>query len=85
MGEAASERVWLDPHTLLNLEQRDSEKPAAVKKTFWRLSLLIHPDKCRHPRANDVFQAVTKAAEALQVCAADSAPCGLAALAASAF
>ncbi|KAK9840458.1 hypothetical protein WJX74_010140 [Apatococcus lobatus] len=66
MAEAAAERTWLDPHALLNLEQSASEKPAAVKKTFWRLSLLIHPDKCRHPRANDVFQAVTKAAEALQ-------------------
>ncbi len=67
LGEAAADRIWLDPHSLLNLEQKDSEKPAAVKKTYWRLSLLIHPDKCGHPCANDAFQAVTKAAEALQV------------------
>ncbi|KAK9869043.1 hypothetical protein WJX84_007358 [Apatococcus fuscideae] len=66
LGEAAAERVWLDPHALLKLEQKDSEKAGTVKKAFWRLSLLVHPDKCRHPRANDVFQAVTKAAEALQ-------------------
>ena len=67
LGEAAAERQWLDPHALLGLQQTDSEKPAAVKKAFRRLSLLIHPDKCQHPRANDAFQAVTKAAEALQV------------------
>lgn len=85
MGEAAAERGWLDPHALLNLEQKHSEKPAAVKKTFWRLSLLIHPDKCRHPRANDVFQAVTKAAEALQVRATDCALSVLVAFPASAL
>ena len=38
-----------------------------VKKRYWRLSLLIHPDKCDHPRANDAFQAVTGAAKELQV------------------
>ena len=67
LSESAAERQWLDPHALLALEQAASEKPAVVKKAFWRLSLLIHPDKCQHPRANDAFQAVTKAAEALQV------------------
>jgi hypothetical protein len=38
-----------------------------VKKRYWRLSLLIHPDKCSHPRAHDAFQAVTAAAKELQV------------------
>jgi hypothetical protein len=38
-----------------------------AKKQYWRLSLLIHPDKCDHPRAHDAFQAVAKAAKELQV------------------
>ncbi len=38
-----------------------------VKKRYWRLSLLIHPDKCEHPQAHDAFQAVSRAAKELQV------------------
>lgn len=38
-----------------------------IKKQYWRLSLLIHPDKCAHPRANDAFQAVSKVSKDLQV------------------
>ena len=38
-----------------------------IKKRYWRLSLLIHPDKCAHPRANDAFQAVSKVSKDLQV------------------
>ncbi|KAK9831957.1 hypothetical protein WJX81_002921 [Elliptochloris bilobata] len=37
-----------------------------VKKRYWRLSLLVHPDKCSHARANDAFQAVSAAAKELQ-------------------
>ena len=37
-----------------------------AKKRYWRLSLLIHPDKCDHPGANDAFQAVSLAAKELQ-------------------
>jgi curved DNA-binding protein CbpA len=43
------------------------EAPAReVKKRYWRLSLLIHPDKCDHPRAGEAFQAVAAAAAELQ-------------------
>lgn len=27
---------------------------AAVRKRYWRLSLLVHPDKCGHPKAHQV-------------------------------
>lgn len=54
-----------DPYDVLGVE------PAAtsgqIKKQYWRLSLLIHPDKCSHPRANDAFQAVSKVSKELQV------------------
>jgi DnaJ-class molecular chaperone len=39
---------------------------AAVRKRFWRVSLLVHPDKCDHPQAARAFDAFTKAAQALQ-------------------
>ena len=42
-------------------------KAADIKKRYWRLSLMIHPDKCDHPRAQDAFHAVSQAAKDLQV------------------
>jgi curved DNA-binding protein CbpA len=37
-----------------------------IKKRYWRVSLLIHPDKCDHPNAAVAFQAVATAAQTLQ-------------------
>lgn len=37
-----------------------------VKKKYWKLSLLIHPDKCEHPKAQAAFAAVNEAAKTLQ-------------------
>jgi len=37
-----------------------------IKKRYWRLSLLIHPDKCNHPESEIAFQAVAIAAAELQ-------------------
>lgn len=45
----------------------DPAAPTAdIKKRYWRLSLMIHPDKCSHALANEAFQAVSKAARVLQ-------------------
>lgn len=45
----------------------DTSTPSAeVKKRYMRLSLLIHPDKCKHKDAHEAFQAVAKAAKTLQ-------------------
>ncbi|EIE21657.1 DnaJ-domain-containing protein [Coccomyxa subellipsoidea C-169] len=56
--------VQADAYGIMGVEH--DAKAAAVKKRYWRLSLLIHPDKCDHPRANDAFDAVNKAAKDLQ-------------------
>ena len=37
-----------------------------IKKRYWKVSLLIHPDKCNHPQAAVAFQAVAAAAQILQ-------------------
>ena len=54
-----------DAYAVLGVEP--SASSAEIKKRYWRLSLLIHPDKCAHPRANDAFQAVSKVSKELQV------------------
>jgi curved DNA-binding protein CbpA len=44
-----------------------------VKKCFWRLSLLVHPDKCGHARAAEAFAAVVKAKDELSDASARAA------------
>eukprot|EP00920_Eleutheroschizon_duboscqi_P035900 GHVT01086862.1.p1 GENE.GHVT01086862.1~~GHVT01086862.1.p1 ORF type:complete len:337 (+),score=76.06 GHVT01086862.1:238-1248(+) len=36
---------------------------AEIKKQYRKISLLIHPDKCSHPKAHEAFQILTKAYE----------------------
>lgn len=38
-----------------------------MKKRYWKLSLMIHPDKCAHPKAAEAFQSLAAAAKLLQV------------------
>ncbi|KAL2614243.1 hypothetical protein R1flu_025935 [Riccia fluitans] len=40
--------------------------PADLKKKYWKLSLLVHPDKCEHPQAHEAFMALNKAFKDLQ-------------------
>jgi curved DNA-binding protein CbpA len=54
----------MDPYAVLGVEA--TADAASVRKSYWRLSLLVHPDKCSHPAAQEVFQAVSKAAQLLQ-------------------
>lgn len=37
-----------------------------MKKRYWRLSLLVHPDKCSHPQAHQAFVKLNKAYKDLQ-------------------
>ena len=39
--------------------------PSVLKKTYWRMSLMVHPDKCEHPNAADAFDVVKKAHQSL--------------------
>ncbi|KAF6266611.1 hypothetical protein COO60DRAFT_1456472 [Scenedesmus sp. NREL 46B-D3] len=54
----------MDPYAVLGVES--TADSASIRKSYWRLSLLVHPDKCSHPAAQEVFQAVSKAAQLLQ-------------------
>ncbi|KAJ4844406.1 hypothetical protein Tsubulata_050843 [Turnera subulata] len=37
-----------------------------IKKRYWKLSLLVHPDKCSHPQAHQAFIKLNKAFKDLQ-------------------
>ncbi|CAK9184668.1 unnamed protein product [Ilex paraguariensis] len=39
--------------------------PEEVKKQYRKLSLLVHPDKCKHPQAKEAFGALAKAQQLL--------------------
>ncbi|XP_024395258.1 uncharacterized protein [Physcomitrium patens] len=41
-------------------------EPTVLKKKYWKLSLLVHPDKCPHPQAHEAFMALNKAFKDLQ-------------------
>ena len=62
--EAAKEAAP-DAYVLLGVDPTASA--GDIKKRFWKLSLLVHPDKCSHPRAKDAFDMVSRTAKSLQV------------------
>ncbi|KAF8411863.1 hypothetical protein HHK36_004422 [Tetracentron sinense] len=37
-----------------------------IKKRYWKLSLMVHPDKCSHPQAHQAFIKLNKAFKDLQ-------------------
>lgn len=53
-----------DAYAVLGVEP--STPSADIRKRYWRLSLLVHPDKCDHAGAAEAFAAVSKAAKTLQ-------------------
>lgn len=54
----------MDAYAVLGVEA--TADAASIRKSYWRVSLLVHPDKCSHPAAQEAFQAVSKAAQLLQ-------------------
>ena len=49
----------LNPYDILNAAYDDG--PEAIRRAFRKASLLVHPDKCTHPRAKEAFELLTKA------------------------
>lgn len=52
-----------DPYEIVGVPQ--DAPTSGIRKAFWKASLLVHPDKCKHRSAAAAFNAVKKAAEAL--------------------
>ncbi|KAK9755836.1 hypothetical protein RND81_01G054100 [Saponaria officinalis] len=53
----------LNPFEYLNLSFDSSLED--VKKQYRKLSLMVHPDKCKHPQAKEAFGALAKAQQQL--------------------
>ena len=53
-----------DAYDVLSASPENSN--ADLKKIYWKLSLIIHPDKCEEPCAANAFDAVKKAYETLK-------------------
>ncbi|GBG84677.1 hypothetical protein CBR_g39052 [Chara braunii] len=53
----------LNPFEHLNLPFESG--PEDVKRQYRRVSLMVHPDKCSHPRAKEAFGALAKAQQML--------------------
>ncbi|KAI3974562.1 hypothetical protein MKX01_020334 [Papaver californicum] len=53
----------LNAFEFLNLSFDSS--PDEVKRQYRKLSLLVHPDKCKHPQAKEAFSALAKAQQLL--------------------
>lgn len=53
----------LNPFEHLNLSFSSTENE--VKRQYRKLSLLVHPDKCKHPQAKEAFGALAKAQQLL--------------------
>lgn len=53
----------LNPFEYLNL--RFDSTPEEIKKQYRKLSLMVHPDKCKHPQAKEAFGALAKAQQLL--------------------
>ncbi|XVF05071.1 hypothetical protein REPUB_Repub05bG0139700 [Reevesia pubescens] len=53
----------LNPFEFMKLPFDSS--PEDVKKQYRKLSLMVHPDKCKHPQAKEAFGALAKAQQQL--------------------
>ncbi|CAJ1976825.1 unnamed protein product [Sphenostylis stenocarpa] len=52
------------PYDVLGVNHNMSNEN--VKKRYWKISLLVHPDKCSHPQAHQAFIKLNKAFKELQ-------------------
>lgn len=52
------------PYDILGVNQNRSAEN--IKKRYWKISLLVHPDKCSHPQAHQAFIKLNKAFKELQ-------------------
>lgn len=54
---------FVNPYDILELGQESSE--VEIKKKFRMISILIHPDKCKHTKAADAFHILEQAYKTL--------------------
>ena len=57
-------QVWRNPFDVLMLDKEATDEE--VRKAFKSMSLIIHPDKCKDPRASDCFTIIEQSYKTLQ-------------------
>jgi DnaJ family protein C protein 8 len=50
----------LNPFEKLNI--RFTATPEEIRKAYRKTSLMVHPDKCKHPQAQEAFESETQQA-----------------------
>lgn len=55
-------------YKMLGVDQKATA--AEIRKAYWKLSLLVHPDKCDHPGAQDAFHVRGKPGKPHALCCA---------------
>ena len=55
--------IFVNPFDILEIGHEASE--AEIKKKYRMLSILVHPDKCKHERAADAFHTLEQAYKTL--------------------
>ncbi|PRW44555.1 J domain-containing spf31 [Chlorella sorokiniana] len=53
----------LNPFEQMNLH--NDATPEEVRRQYRKISLMVHPDKCKHPRAKDAFEVIGAAQKAI--------------------
>lgn len=46
-------KVWRNPYDVLDLPETSTDDQ--IKKKFKKMALVLHPDRCSDPRAEDAF------------------------------
>lgn len=52
--------IWAPCHLVSFLQVRKDTDPKEIRANYFRLSRLVHPDKCSHPRAADASAIVNQ-------------------------
>ncbi|CAJ1407736.1 unnamed protein product [Effrenium voratum] len=73
-GSREVRRILRARSHLACLDFDEAPEPAELKKSYRRLSLLVHPDKCQETDAKAAFQKLSEAFEALRESASDERP-----------
>ncbi|KAF4659329.1 hypothetical protein FOL47_007613 [Perkinsus chesapeaki] len=60
-ADRLTSKVFSSAYEVLLLDPTEEHSDKEIQKQYRRLSLLVHPDKCNHPKAAEAFQVLAKA------------------------
>jgi len=66
MAEDAIKRILFYRNPFDQIEATPLDTNEELQKKYKKLALLIHPDKCKHPKADEAFATLGKALKVLE-------------------